>query len=99
VETEDGSPSDPRCKVEGSNGSRTLIVNRNHPSYTVMDDDELKVEVYAAELCLFEGMKYCWQNNYEAPFGIVPSDDIPFDEAISYITKAYDTGLEIYHGS
>ena len=99
VEPKDGSPSDPRCKVEGSNGSRTLIVNRNHPSYTVMDDDELKVEVYAAELCLFEGMKYCWQNNYEAPFGIVPSDDIPFDEAISYITKAYDTGLEIYHGS
>jgi hypothetical protein len=99
VETKDGLPSELRCKVEGSNGSRTLIVNRKHPSYTVMDDDDLKVEVYAAELCLFEGMKYCWQNNYEAPFGIVPSDDIPFDEAILYITKAYDTGLEIYHGS
>ena len=69
------------------------------PVHATRWNEELKVEVYVAHLCLFEGMKYSWQNNYEGPFGIAPSDDIPFDEAIEHIIIAYDKGLENYHGS
>ena len=90
--------TEPRCKVEGSNGSRTLIVNLNHPHYIAQERDEDE-EKYYAELCLIQGLKYCWENGYDQPFSIEPTDEVAASDVIRELLTAIDKGLEEYYGS
>ena len=97
IDQENNLSSEPRCKVEGDNGSRTLVVNLNHPHFKSQETTEDE-ENYYAELCILEGLRYCWENGYEQPFSIAPNDEVSSSDAVREIFKALDKGLEEYHG-
>ena len=91
--------TDPRCRVTGTNGTRTITINQVHPHFISLEDDHEAEKDYIYHLSLMEGLRHSFVQGFRNPFTLDPREDLSASDIIREIFTALDTGLGRYYGS